>query len=60
MCESSDYDGRTTVIINEDGSVYPFMCVFDLANEGEDELRDMIKDYLESKGRKLGTFYKWS
>ena len=45
------------VIINADGSVYPFMLVFDITNDSEDELRDLIKDYLESKGRKLGTFY---
>jgi hypothetical protein len=52
-------DDETVVIINPDGSVYPFICIFDPTNEHEDELVDLIKDYLESKGRKLGTFYKW-
>jgi hypothetical protein len=58
MCELSR-DDSTTVIINADGSVFPFMTIFDLANESEDELRDLIKDHLESKGRRLGTFYGW-
>jgi hypothetical protein len=56
MCEA---DNGTPVIINPDGSVYPFTTVFDIANESEDELRDLIKDHLESKGRKLGVFYKF-
>jgi hypothetical protein len=59
MCEQCEQDDETVVIINEDGSVYPFMCIFDLANETEDELVDLIKDHLEMNGRKLGTFYKW-
>ena len=46
------------VIINPDGSVYPFMLIFEPGNEVEDELLDAIKDHLESKGRKLGTFYR--
>jgi hypothetical protein len=46
------------VIINADGSVFPFSVVFDITNESEDELRDTIKDYLEQHGRKLGTFYQ--
>jgi hypothetical protein len=60
MCETEFPEREEiTVIINADGSVFPFLTVFDLANESEDELRDLIKDYLESKGRKLGTFYGW-
>jgi hypothetical protein len=53
--------GEITVIINADGSVYPFMCIFDpRTNDGdhnEDELLDGIRDILEKHGRKLGTFY---
>ena len=45
------------VIVNPDGSVYPFMTIFDPVNESEDELVDLIKNYLENHGRKLGTFY---
>jgi hypothetical protein len=66
LCESTERDDimpekddRTVVIINEDGSIYPFMTIFDLENDGEDELIDLITNYLESKGRKLGTFYHW-
>jgi hypothetical protein len=47
-----------TVIINEDGSVYPFTEIFNPANESDEELRDLIDGYLDSHGRKLGTFYK--
>jgi hypothetical protein len=46
--ESRDNRVEITVIINADGSVYPFDCVFDVSNESEDELRDLIKNYLES------------
>ena len=54
--EMSDRLGEdtTTVIINEDGSVYPFIELFNT----DDELRDLIKDYLESHGRRLGKFYE--
>ena len=51
-------DNEIIVIINPDGSVYPVIDIFDSNNESEDELRDLIEDYLESKGRKLGVFYK--
>jgi len=56
----SDRQGEdiTTVIINADGSVYPFIELFNIDNESDDELKDMIKDYLESHGRKLGKFYE--
>ena len=57
MCEGVTGD-QTTVIINPDGSVYPFVEVLNSGEDSDDELRDMILDYLEKKGRKLGTFYK--
>ena len=53
-----DPKNEVPVIINADGSVYPFINVFDITDESEDELRDVIKDHLESKGRKLGVFYR--
>jgi len=46
-----------TVIINPDGSVFPFSDIFRPDNESEDELVGLIKDALEKKGRKLGVFY---
>ena len=44
------------VVINKDGSVYPFLDMFKPENE-EDELVDGIKDILEKHGRRLGRFY---
>jgi hypothetical protein len=47
---------ETIVVINPDGSVYPFLDIFKSENE-EDFLVDGIKLLLESKGRRLGTLY---
>lgn len=58
--EMSDrlFEDTTTVIINKDGSVYPFIELFNSDNESDSELKDLIKNYLESHGRRLGIFYE--
>jgi hypothetical protein len=50
--------GGVVVVINADGSVYPFTELFNPSNESDDELRDLIDNYLGKQGRKIGTFYK--
>lgn len=51
-------DDNIPVIINPDGSVYPFIEIFNPENESEDELYNLIKTHLEASGRKIGTFYR--
>jgi hypothetical protein len=47
---------ETPVVINKDGSVYPFIDLFDPEYE-EDELVDGVKELLSKQGRILGTLY---